>query len=123
MSYNSKFTGAKVEQLLSKIEENSGGAYPHVYYGTSNTTATLEPNTYYRWDVVSSLTITRGPEIPDVVNEYFFEFCSGTTPTTLTFTQGIEFLGGEPPVIGTFRRIQISIIRGLAVVLDFELNE
>jgi hypothetical protein len=96
------------------------GAYSEVNHGTSDTTFTLTPNTFHVWDEVSALTLTLGGETSGVANEFLFQFTSGATATTLTLPDDIKWTGGEAPAIEANKIYQISILKGLASVLEFD---
>ena len=65
-------------------------AYSLVNHGTSDTTFTLTPNTMHVWGTVTKLTLTLGSEQSDVVNEYLFQFTSGSTATTLSLPSTVK---------------------------------
>lgn len=70
------------------------------------------------WDEISSLTLTLGAETSGVANEYLFQFTSGSEPTTLSLPDDIKWaneLDIEPNMI-----YQVSILNGLASVLEFD---
>ena len=98
---------------------SSGGAYPEVNHGTNDTTFTLTPNTFHVWDEVTSLTLNFGSEISGVANEYLFQFTSGSTATSLTLPNDIKWANNNVPTIGANMIYQVSILRGLASVLEF----
>jgi hypothetical protein len=98
---------------------SSSGAYAEVNHGTSDTTFTLTPNTFHVWDEVASLTLDFGSEIAGVVNEYLFQFTSGATATTLTLPDNLKWANDVIPSIKENRTYQISILKGLASVLEF----
>ena len=98
----------------------SGGAYPEVNHGTSDTTFTLTPNTFHVWDEVTSLTLTFGSETSGVANEYLFQFTSGSTATSLTLPDDIKWANDNAPTIGANMIYQVSILKGLASVLEFK---
>lgn len=95
------------------------GAYPEVNHGTSDTTFTLTPNTFHVWDEVTSLTLTFGSETSGVANEYLFQFTSGSTATSLTLPNNIKWVNNNAPTIGVNMIYQISVLKGLASVLEF----
>lgn len=102
------------------ISSSSGGsgAYSEVNHGTSDTTFTLTPNTFHVWDEVVNLTLTLGSETTGVANEYLFQFTSGSEPTTLSLPDDIKWANElviEPNMI-----YQVSILKGLASVLEFD---
>ena len=94
------------------------GAYAYVNHGTSDTTFELTPNTFHVWDEVTSLNITLGAETSGIANEYLFQFISGSTPTTLTLPSDIKF--SEDLVIEANKVYQISILKGLGSVLEWD---
>lgn len=104
------------------IQGGSGGgsaAYPIVNHGTSDTTFTLSPNTFHVWDEVSSLTLTLGSETAGVANEFLFQFASGATATSLTLPDDIKWANDPPPTIAENMIYQVSILNGMASVLEF----
>ena len=107
----------------SKIDNGgaggAGGAYPEVNHGTNDTTFTLTPNTFHVWGVVTSLTLNYGRDISGVANEYLFQFTSGSTATSLTLPISIKWANDTAPTIKTNMIYQVSILRGLASVLEF----
>lgn len=128
MSYNSKYTGEQVEQLLDQVangnngsggDSSSGGAYSEVNHGTSDTTFTLTPNTFHVWDEVASLTLDFGSETSGVANEYLFQFTSGATATSLTLPDDIKWANDSAPTIEANMIYQVSVLKGLASVLEF----
>ena len=104
----------------SKIDSGgAGGAYPEVNHGTNDTTFTLTPNTFHVWDEVTSLTLNFGNETSGVANEYLFQFTSGSTATSLTLPNSIKWVNGSAPTIAKNMIYQVSILKGLASVLEF----
>lgn len=105
------------------IQGGSGGgsaAYPIVNHGTGDTTFTLTPNTFHVWDEVSSLTLTLGSETAGVANEFLFQFASGATATSLTLPDDIKWANDTPPTIAENMIYQVSILNGMASVLEFD---
>lgn len=69
--------------------------------------AEITPAVYHKWGEMSELNITLSqPEKADMVNEYLFEFTSGSTPTRLTLQATVKGV----PVIEANSRYQISIV-------------
>ena len=99
----------------------SSSAYPEVNHGTGDTTFTLTPNTFHVWDKVTSLTLNFGNETSGVANEYLFQFTSGSTATSLTLPDSIKWANDNVPTIGANMIYQVSVLRGLASVLEFNL--
>lgn len=102
---------------ISAIE--SGSAYPEVNHGTNDTTFTLTPNIFHVWDEVTSLTLNFGNETSGVANEYLFQFTSGPTATSLTLPDDIKWANDNVPTINRNMIYQVSILKGLASVLEF----
>lgn len=97
----------------------SSSAYPEVNHGTGDTTFTLTPNTFHVWDKVTSLTLNFGSGISGMANEYLFQFTSGPTATSLTLPDSIKWANDNVPTIGANMIYQVSVLRGLASVLEF----
>lgn len=95
------------------------GAYAEVNHDTSDTTFTLTPNTFHVWDEVASLDLSFGAETSGVANEYLFQFTSGATATTLTLPDDIKWANDNVPTIAENMIYQISVLKGLASVLEF----
>jgi hypothetical protein len=94
-------------------------SYPQVSQGTSNTTATLSPNTFYVWGTVSALTLTLGAAVSGIANEYVFQFTCGATATTLSLPTSVKWAGGEAPAIEASKTYQVSILNNCATLLAF----
>ena len=97
-----------------------GGTYAEVNHGTSDTTFELTPNTFHVWDEVAELNLSLGAETSGVANEYLFQFASGSEPTTLTLPDNLKWANDTTPTISSNKIYQISILKGLGSVLEFE---
>lgn len=120
MSYNSKYTGQEVEDLLDQVKNGSVGgsaAYPMVDHGASDTTFELTPNAFHVWGEVAELDLTLGEEISGVTNEYLFQFTSGENATTLSVPSDIAW--AITPEIEANSTYQISILNKKATYLLF----
>lgn len=98
---------------------SSSGAYSEVNHGTSDTTFTLTPNTFHVWDEVASLTLDFGSETSGEANEFLFQFTSGATATSLTLPDDIKWANDNAPTIEANMIYQVSVLKGLASVLEF----
>ena len=105
---------------MKEIAEMAAGMVevPSVVHGIvprveiSDSEVTLEPNVFYVFPEMASLSITLGGEVDrSVVQEYKFRFISGTTPTTLSLPENII---GEIAVEAN-SIVELSIIDGFAV--------
>lgn len=110
------------ESVLGSGDITISSAYPEVNHGTGDTTFTLTPNTFHVWDKVTSLTLNLGSETSGVANEYLFQFTSGSTATSLTLPNSIKWVNGSAPTIAKNMIYQVSILKGLASVLEFSNN-
>lgn len=77
-------------------------------------TKELQPNKYYIFGEVATLTITLAAGEENVLAEYMFEFTSGTTPTTLSLPEGIKWIGDS--TIEASKTYQVSIVNNIAVM-------
>lgn len=87
--------------------------------GSGTVTKQIKPNTLYKFGECSSLTVTLGAETSGIVNEYMFEFISGSTPTTLSLPETVKWSGGNAPTIEANKTYQVSIVNNLAVFAAF----
>lgn len=96
---------------------------PVTNHGTSDTTYAVTPNTLHIWGEVASLTLTLAtPTDNTIVNEYMFEFTSGSTATTLSLPASVEW-GNRDPLTGQTEPLnvqahaiyQISIINNIGL--------
>lgn len=78
----------------------------------------LQPNKYYKWDEVASLSLTLGAPIDGILNEYMFEFVSGATPTTLTLPDTIKW--ESTPSIEANKKYQCSIVNNIGILVGVE---
>lgn len=109
MSYNSKYRGQEVENLLDRI------AKTNKVVNQSATTATIQPNVLNVWGEVASLDITLAtPSDTSIVNEYMVQFTSGATATQLVLPDTIEWM--SEPTINANATYQLSIINNLAII-------
>lgn len=87
--------------------------------GSGSVTRQIKPNTFYKFGSCSKLTITLGAETSGIVNEYMFEFESGSTATTLSVPSTVTWSGGSAPTIEANKTYQVSIVNNLAVYAAF----
>jgi hypothetical protein len=114
--------GSNLNQYIESGEGSysNSSAYQLVNHGTSDTTFTLTPNILHVWDNVDVLTLTLGDEIAGIVNEYFFQFTSGSEPTTLILPDSIKF--NSDFTVEENNIYQISILNGLGTVMSWEFT-
>lgn len=108
-----------IEGGSGSTSSGGSGAYAEVNHGTSDTTFTLTSNTFHVWDEVATLDLSFGEETSGVANEYLFQFTSGATATTLTLPDDIKWANDSAPTIAENMIYQISVLKGLASVLEF----
>lgn len=86
-----------------------------VEHGTGDTSFALTPNVLHCWGTVTSLSLTLAePSDGSVVNEYMFEFVSGSTATTLSLPADISWV--TAPNVEAGKTYQCSIVRGIGVI-------
>ena len=94
-------------------------------YGGSSVSVsiTLIPNIYYKFTStsLSSVTITLGSvSNSNIINEYFVEFTTSSSGTTVSLPSTIKWANGEKPTFEASTTYQISIINNLGVVIKFK---
>ena len=90
---------------------------------TTSSTMSLNPNIYYRntSTSLSSLTITLNSATDStVLNEYFVEFTTRSSGTTVTLPSSIKWANAETPTFEASTTYQISIVNNLGVVSKFK---
>lgn len=91
-----------------------------VSISSTETSKTIDANTYYKWGTMTSLTISLNTNVDSgILNEYIFEFVSGSTPTTLSLPSSIKWLNGLTPLIKANKTYQVSIVNNLGVIAEF----
>jgi hypothetical protein len=124
-NYKGTVTSVKVDNV-SKTP--SGGAvdigYINKQLSTSTSSSmTLSPNIYYRntSTSLSTLTITLGSvSNSNIINEYFVEFTTRSSGTTVSLPSTIKWANGETPTFEASTTYQISIVNNLGVVTKFK---
>lgn len=107
-TYNTdKATFALKTELSSKADRI-------VTESISDTTTEIQPNKYYIFGEVETLTLTLAGAEENKLTEYMFEFTSGTTPTKITDIAGVEWKGDT---IEANKVYQASISRGIGILI------
>jgi hypothetical protein len=100
------------------VEINTNLSTPIVNHGTSDTSFALTPNVFHRWGTVSSLSLTLAtPSNQTNLNEYMFEFVSGSTATSLTLPSTVKWT--SELTIEPNKTYQVSILDNLGVIGGF----
>lgn len=89
-----------------------------VNHGTADTTFALTPNAMHVWGQVSQLSLTLGTPIPNVVNEYAFEFQSPATPTNLLLPATLHWYKNYIPTIRAGELYRVWIINNFVFMWE-----
>lgn len=111
--YTSAYTHTEIDERLGAVP-NKADKIQEVNHGTSDTTFTLTPNVMHIWGTVTSLTLILGTGT-SYLDEYMFEFTSGSTATTLSLPNAVSWINGTP-TIETNTTYQVSIVNNIAVI-------
>ena len=108
-------TGTTTAEIKNGTNGTDGKNYSVEIVESVLTTQEIEPNKFYKFGEVSSLNITLAA-ITDtsVLNEFMFEFISGTTATTLTLPNAVKWL--ETPSIESNKTYQCSIVNNIGIL-------
>ena len=90
---------------------------------STSSSMTLSPNIYYRntSTSLSTLTITLGSVLnSNIINEYFVEFTTSSSGTTVSLPITIKWANGETPTFEASTTYQISIVNNLGIVVKFK---
>lgn len=125
-SYKGTVTSVKVDNVSKS--PSSSGAVDLGYVNKQLLTAvsglmTLSPNIYYRntSTSLSTLTITLdSASNNNIINEYFVEFTTSNSGTTVSLPSTIKWANGEAPTFEASTTYQISIVNNLGVVTKFK---
>lgn len=74
----------------------------------------LDPNKMYMFGTRTNLTVTLNPGNSDIVNEYTFQFTSGSTATTLNVPSSVTWL--KDPDIQSGKKYAVSIENNLGII-------
>lgn len=89
---------------------------------STSSSMTLSPNIYYRNTntSLSSLTITLGSvSNSNILNEYFVEFTTRSSGTTVSLPSSIKWANGVAPTFENGKTYQISIVNNLGTCVKF----
>ena len=108
--------GADGKNGINGKDGTNGKNYSVQVVESTSSTQEIQSNKFYKFGEVSSLNITLAA-ITDtsVLNEYMFEFVSGTTATTLTLPNAVKWL--KAPTIEANKIYQCSIVDNIGVLL------
>ena len=123
-NYKGTVTSVKVDNVS---KSPSSGAVDLGYVNkqlitTTSSTMTTVPNVYYRNTntSLSSLTIMLGVGLnSNIINEYFIEFTTSSTGTTVSLPSSVKWANGETPTFENGKTYQISIVNNLGVCTKF----
>lgn len=90
---------------------------------STSTSMTLFPNNYYRNTntSLSTLTITLGSVLnSNIIAEYFVEFTTSSSGTTVSLPSGIKWMNGVTPTFEASTTYQISIVNNLGTWVKFK---
>jgi hypothetical protein len=104
------------ESLLNGNDIEIITVYKVIDHGTNDTTYTLTPNIFHKWDIVNTLNLTLGAEETGITNEYLFQFKSGSEGTSLSLPSNIVWINNEVPIIYPNCLYQVSIFNNLATI-------
>ena len=122
MAKEQGFVGTLVEWLASlkglKGDKGDTGLLALVNHGTADTTFALTPNAMHVWGEVAQLSLKLGEPMPNVVNEYAFEFQSPSTPTNLSLPATLKWCNDYVPSIRAGKKYQASIVNNMIIMVD-----
>ena len=124
-NYKGTVTGVKIDNV-SKTP--SSGVVDLGYVNkklitSSSSSMTLFPNFYYRntSTSLSSLTIILGKaDNSNIINEYFVEFTTSSSGTTVSLPSKVKWSNGETPTFEAGCTYQVSIVNNLGTVQKFK---
>jgi hypothetical protein len=124
-NYKGTVTSVKVDNV-SKTPSSGAVDLGYINKQLSTSTSssmTLLPNIYYRntSTSLSTLTITLGSvSNSNIINEYFVEFTTRSSGTTVSLPSTIKWANGETPTFEASTTYQISIVNNLGTIQKFK---
>jgi hypothetical protein len=128
-SYTEQYKGTVTGVKINGTTKNPSSGVVDLGYiskqlsTSTSSSMTLSPNIYYRNTntSLSTLTITLGSvSNSNIINEYFVEFTTSSTGTTVSLPSTIKWANGETPTFEASTTYQISIVNNLGVVTKFK---
>lgn len=115
VSDKTTYSSTKIENLISGVSNGIP-----LIDKTSDTSSTfdIEPNKMYMFGTRRFLTITLNHGDSGIVNEYMFQFTSGTIVTTLNVPSSVTWL--KNPNIQTNKKYLVSIENNLGIIGEWE---
>lgn len=118
-SFSFAFSGLKGERGEQgaqglKGDKGDSGIMSSVLIEGATPTQSISPNKFYKFESVTTLTITFSQKTPNVLNEYMFQFTSGETATVLNMPDSVRWIGDH--TIEPNKTYQVSIVNNLAVI-------
>lgn len=83
-----------------------------------NNSFNIEPNKMYMFGTRNTLTITFAPGDPSILNEYMFQFTSGTVATNLTMPNTIIWSGDH--TIKNNKKYLVSVENNLGMIGEWD---
>lgn len=85
-----------------------------VEHGTGDTTFTLTPNKFHIWGEVESLNLSLGATSSVYLDEFLFQFTSGSTATVLSLPNNVMWMTDS--IVEANKVYQVSIVNNIAVM-------
>ena len=143
MSYNSKYTGAQVEGLLDKVGNTYTKTESDELFATKTevdasfeekqdkitiftetaglSSYSINPNMLTKLGTLASnvtLSLNTASEEAGVVNIYDIIFTTPADAPSITWPEGISWVGGAAPAIAGGKTYEVSIMDNLASLAD-----
>ncbi len=127
-SYTEQYKGTVTRVKINGTTKNPSSGIVDLGYinkqliTSTSSSMTLSPNIYYRntSTSLSTLTITLGSvSNSNIINEYFVEFTTSSSGTTVSLPSTIKWANGETPTFEASTTYQISIVNNLGIVTKF----
>ena len=128
-SYTEQYKGTVTGVKINGTTKNPSSGVVNLGYinkqliTSTSSSMTLSPNIYYRntSTSLSTLTITLGSvSNSNIINEYFVEFTTSSSGTTVSLPSTIKWANGETPTFEASTTYQISIVNNLGIVTKFK---
>ena len=78
------------------------------------------PNVFYNLgELTGNVTINlASPSVSGILNHYYWTFETGSTAPTITWPNGITWVGGSAPTINASKHYEISVLNGIGTFME-----
>lgn len=108
-------TSTELQDILDSVADKADAIKEVTVVG--ETLSVAQPNTFYIFGQVSSLTVSSFATKQGIVNEYMFQFTPTADNITITLPANIKWT--ETPILHNGLTYQVSIMNNLGIITEW----